>query len=81
MTVPEIRTIVTSTIVRVTGLPLESLTDSTGFGTTPEWDSIAQLRIMMELEAPLGVHWTLREMSDLKSLAAICAAAESKLAH
>ena len=81
MTASEIKEIVKSTVSHITGLPLDSLTDSTSFNNTLEWDSIAQLRIMIELEAPLGVHWTLREMSELTSIPVICAAVEAKFAH
>lgn len=49
-------------------VPRETLTGETGMGTISEWDSVAQLRLVMEAEPRFGTHYPLELIPELKKL-------------
>lgn len=46
----------------------ETLSGDSGMGTIPEWDSVAQLRLVMEAEPRFGIHYTIELIPELKKL-------------
>lgn len=52
------------------------LTDDDGPGTTPLWDSVAHLNLIMTIEAEFGVAFATAEIPELKSLRKIRARLE-----
>jgi acyl carrier protein len=50
-------------------------------GDIPEWDSLAQLRIVTALEQEFGVKPTMREIPELNSIPAITRYLDSAAAH
>ncbi|MBX3231201.1 MAG: acyl carrier protein [Labilithrix sp.] len=53
-----------------------SLKDDDGPGTTPLWDSVAHLNLIMAIEAEFGVAFPTAEIPELKSLKKIRASLE-----
>ena len=53
----------------VLGVPMESLSPETAHGSIPQWDSIAQIRLVMEMEARYGVRVPLERVPKLKTIA------------
>lgn len=49
-------------------MPREELSGETGMGTVPKWDSVAQLRLVMEAEVRFGSHYPLELIPTLKKL-------------
>lgn len=49
-------------------VPRETLSGETGMGTIAEWDSVAQLRLVMEAEPRFGTHYPLELIPELKKL-------------
>ncbi len=52
----------------VLGVGAEMLSPSTEYGSIPEWDSVAHLRLVMETEARFGRAIPLEVVPTLKSL-------------
>lgn len=71
-----------SEIATILGLPPDSLTDSIGVGSIPEWDSLAQLAIITTLEEEFGVQIPEEKMMKVSSLKEIivlvCGAGERR---
>lgn len=57
----------------VFGVPREQLTVSTVQEDLPEWDSLGHLNLMLALEEAFDVSFSVDEMADLVSVAAITA--------
>lgn len=53
-----------------------ALTDDDGPGTTPLWDSVAHLNLIMTIEAEFGVAFATAEIPELRSLRKIRARLE-----
>lgn len=49
-------------------VPAESLSLESAYESVPEWDSVMQLRLVMELTAEYGIDIPVDEMADIKSL-------------
>lgn len=49
-------------------VPRETVSGETGMGTIPEWDSVAQLRLVMEAEPRFGSHYAIELIPELKKL-------------
>lgn len=49
-------------------VPREALSGESGMGTIPEWDSVAQLRLVMEAEVRFGTHYAIELIPELKKL-------------
>lgn len=49
-------------------VPRETLSGDSGMGTVPTWDSVAQLRLVMEAEPRFGAHYPLELIPELKKL-------------
>lgn len=52
------------------------LTDDDGPGTTPVWDSVAHLNLIMTIEAEFGVAFATAEIPELRTLRKIRARLE-----
>ena len=52
----------------VLGLPAEKLSLETTYGSIPEWDSMAQLRLVMEVAAKYQVEIPFAEVTNVTSL-------------
>lgn len=52
----------------VLNVPRETLSGFSGMGTVPEWDSVAQLRLVMEAEPRFGSHYPIELIPELKKL-------------
>lgn len=53
---------------KVLGVPRGSLSGTSAFGSVPEWDSVAHLRLVMEAEKFFDVHYTLESIPSIKSI-------------
>lgn len=69
---------VTSIAEGIFKLPAGSLEANATRDTTPAWDSLAHLSLVMELENQFKVRFTTREIEELVGLAAIAAVLRSK---
>lgn len=58
-----------------------SITPDSAQGDIPEWDSLAQLRIVTALEQEFGVKPTMREIPELNSIPAITRYLDCATAH
>ena len=56
----------------VFGVPVGSLTLETSYGHIPAWDSMAQLRLVMEIAARYGVEIPFADVPNVKSLWEFC---------
>jgi len=56
----------------------ETLRDSDGPGTIPDWDSHAHLELLSQLEESYGITLTMEEQLGLDTLAAIKAALQHR---
>ena len=50
-------------------VPAETLSLDTAYNSIPIWDSVMQLRIVMEIEAAYGVDVPIDKVAELKTLA------------
>lgn len=50
-------------------VPAETLSLNTSYNSIPAWDSVMQLRIVMEIEAAYGVEVPIDKVAELKTLA------------
>jgi acyl carrier protein len=50
------------------GVDPAALSPATAYGSLPEWDSVMQLRLVMEFEARYGVAIALEEVPELTTL-------------
>lgn len=50
------------------GTPRSSLSGDTRYGSIPQWDSVAHLRLVMEAEARFGVRYPLERIPEMRSL-------------
>ena len=62
-------------VAGILGVPPESLSLDTAYGSLPEWDSVMHLRLVMETEARYGVSIPLEEIPALRTLADFARAA------
>ena len=53
---------------RVLGVPRETLSGETAYGTIPAWDSVAHLKLAMESEKAFGVAYPLERIPCLRTL-------------
>lgn len=58
-----------SLVSDVLQVPQNSLTMDTAYKSIPEWDSLAQLRLVVEIEEKYSVEIPCDDVSDLKRLA------------
>jgi acyl carrier protein len=58
-----------------------SVSPDSAQGDIPEWDSLAQLRIVTALEQEFGVKPTMREIPELNSVPAIARFLDTAAAH
>ena len=58
-----------------------SISPDSAQGDIPEWDSLAQLRIVTALEQEFGVKPTMRQIPELNSIPAITRYLDSATAH
>ena len=58
-----------------------SISPDSAQGDIPEWDSLAQLRIVTALEQEFGVKPTMRQIPELNSIPAIARYLDSATAH
>ena len=52
------------------GIPVEQVNDEISFGTTPEWDSVAQMELISSIEAAFGISLDIDALMELDSYAA-----------
>lgn len=50
-------------------VPVVELSPETAYGKIPQWDSLMQIRLIMEIEATYGVTIPIDEVSTLHTLA------------
>ena len=53
---------------RLLGVPRESLSGATAYGSVPAWDSVNHLRLVMEAEKRFGVRYPLETIPSLKTI-------------
>lgn len=53
---------------RVLGVARESLSGATAYGSIPEWDSVAHLRLAMEAEKAFEVYYPIERIPAMKTL-------------
>ena len=53
---------------RIFNLPPESLCGKTEYGSIPEWDSVAHIKLAMESEKRFGVSYELEKIPFMKTL-------------
>ena len=58
------------------GVDRASLSPDTEYGSIPQWDSVAHLRLVMEAESRFGVTYPLERIPAIKSVADFVDAAE-----
>ncbi len=58
----------TEVLARVLDIPEGSITDSTGPGNVPNWDSFNGLLMVSELEEAFGVEFTMAEVTSVKTV-------------
>jgi acyl carrier protein len=63
-----------SVVARVFGQNAADIDDSTSPDTLPEWDSLGQITLIIELESAFGVSFSPDESVSLNSVGAIKAA-------
>ena len=59
------------------GVPAETLSLGTAYGSLSAWDSVMHLRLVMEVEGEYGVSFALEEIPDLKTLGDVYARLKS----
>ncbi len=64
-------------ISEVIGISRNSLSIDSEIGNPPEWDSFAQISIMLELEKKLNMRFTPEQISELNSVRIIVEFVES----
>lgn len=74
---PNVRTRLRHAIARVAELSPDAIADDARVEQLPDWDSLRQLELMLELEAEFGVRIPSEDMLALTSLPAIEAFLES----
>jgi acyl carrier protein len=52
----------------VLGVEASSITDATSPDTVASWDSFNGLMLVSELETEFGVHFTMQEVTDVRSV-------------
>ena len=57
-----------SFVAGVMDVPAEGLSLDTEYGGIPEWDSVMQLRMTMEIEAKYGADVPIDMVADIKTL-------------
>ena len=57
-----------SFVAGVMDVSADGLSLETGYGEIPEWDSVMQLRLTMEIEAKYGVDVPIDRVADIKTL-------------
>lgn len=62
-----------SLIAEVLGLPSLSLNDNSTIANPPEWDSFAQIAIMLEVEKHTNTRFSPEEISEINSVGKIVA--------
>lgn len=56
-------------VAEIFEVPVTDLTADTAYGMVPQWDSLMQIRLIMEIEAKYGVTIPIDEVSTLNTLA------------
>lgn len=56
-------------VAEIFEVPTTNLAADTAYGTVPQWDSLMQIRLIMEIEAKYGVTIPIDEVSTLNTLA------------
>jgi acyl carrier protein len=69
----------TVTIASAFGIPPEQVTDDCSSLTIPQWDSIGHLNLIAALEAHFNTSFTVDEILEMRSVAAIRTVLESKV--
>lgn len=55
-------------VASILEVPAESLSLETAYESIPEWDSVMQLRLVMELTSEYGADIPVDEIAEIKSL-------------
>lgn len=58
----------------------QAITPETQFGDLPDWDSMGHMELIVTLESQFGIQVNADTISELVSVAAICAAVEAQRA-
>lgn len=67
-----------NTVSSVLGMSGDEITDATGSGVTPEWDSVTQLNIIIALEEAFSVSFEPEQMLEMNSVLKIRQALQEK---
>lgn len=60
-----------SVIAEVFDVPPDSVTETSNPETMPQWDSLGHINLVAAIEAAFEVHFTLDEIPEMTSVAAI----------
>lgn len=63
--------ILVETVSSILNIAPTSVTDETSHDNTPSWDSLAHLRLILELEQNLGVRFRSQDIPELMSVASL----------
>lgn len=58
-----------SFVAGILEVPVESISLDTAYESIPQWDSVMQLRLVLELSGEYGVEIPVDEIADIKTLA------------
>lgn len=59
-------------------IPVEAVRADSSSEAIEQWDSIGHINLVMALEQRLGLKFTIEEIMEMKTIAAICKVVESK---
>jgi NAD(P)-dependent dehydrogenase (short-subunit alcohol dehydrogenase family)/acyl dehydratase/acyl carrier protein len=68
-------------ICKLLQLPAEADLTNAGLGTTPGWDSLKHIELLLSLEASLGIHFDSSEMSHLQRFSQLDPLCRKKVAE
>jgi short-subunit dehydrogenase/acyl dehydratase/acyl carrier protein len=72
---------VTDVIGRILHLPPKSKLDGGGLGTTPGWDSLRQIEVILALELEFNIRFTSPELAELTRFDALLDACQRKISE
>lgn len=58
-------------VAEATGIPIDQVTDDIGFGLHPQWDSVAQISVVMSLEEAFGIQISDDDIATLTTVPGI----------
>ena len=63
--------ILVETVSSILNIDQKAVTEETGHANTPSWDSLAHLRLILELEQNLGIRFKSQDIPELMSVSSL----------